>query len=429
MTEAPGNSESLAEWLLWLEQLDPSRIEFGLERIQRVYQRLPQLSPTTRVVTVAGTNGKGSCVTALQSAAIALNKDVVAFISPHLLQYNERIQIQGRSISDEELVSAFQQISWAQQDDFLSYFEYSALAVLVVASKRQPDLLILEVGMGGRLDAVNIIDADIVVLTAIGLDHTKWLGEDLDSIAKEKCGVIRDKIPVVLAAPDMPDIVYQIAKDRSVELYEWATAFEVSHRGERSNRIRIGDQNLDIGEQRLHPQSIGGAAMAVELLWPGNLPNIIRALEKVDMPGRFQRCQIGSREVIFDVAHNAMSFSNLSQRLQREGFKKADLIFAMMSDKDCQAAIAILAPIAESWKLIRLTTKRALSPEDLRTKLGNSGVKNIEILDLEKLSPSDQLFVAKKEQNPLLVTGSFYTVSAILEQLDNRNVEGKKCTE
>lgn len=417
-TQAPPESDELTDWLAWLEQLDPSRMEFGLERIRLVYQRLPQLSSTTKVVTIAGTNGKGSCVAALQASALALGKSVVSFSSPHLLRYNERVQIQGQSIADQQLVSAFSAIAQVQEDIFLSYFEYSALAALLIAAKEKPDILILEVGLGGRLDAVNLIDADLVILTAIGMDHMNWLGHDLESIAAEKCGVIRPEIPLVLAAPNMPEVVYRIAGEMAVQLFAWGKNFEICN-GAQGWQLRVGEEGCSLGSINLHPQSCAAAAMASEILWQGesnaNLPIIAAALQAAQLSGRFQRCQIGSRQVILDVAHNPMSLESLCGQLEQACIERVDLLFSIMADKDAQGAIDILSPYVEQWRLLRLKVDRALQPEDVAEMLAQSGIENIEIVDANSKAELQQIFIGKNQQIPLLVTGSFYTVSAVLE--------------
>lgn len=416
----PCDSLELSEWLAWLDQLDPSRIEFGLERIGLVYQRLQQLptntlSRKTKIVTIAGTNGKGSCVAALQQAAVALDKSVVSFSSPHLLRYNERIQIQAEPVADAELVAAFRQIAHAQQEVLLTYFEYSALAALLIAARRQPDLLILEVGLGGRLDAVNMIDADIVVLTAIGMDHMDWLGDDLELIAIEKCGVLRERGQVVMAAPGMPEVVYRIAKKNFADVFDYGEAFEVESTGNNSYEIRIANKKVELADLQLHPQSIAAAAMVIELLWPDNLSRIAGALGAARLAGRFQQAKIGSREVILDVAHNPMSMENLCQRLRTNGIKKVDIVFAIMADKDIQSVIALLAQQVGNWYLIRLKTPRALQPEQMLSLLSEAGVETADIVDLESPENWNQIFVGESNQIPLLVCGSFYTVSAILE--------------
>jgi|MEHZ01.3.fsa_nt_MEHZ010804810.1_10 dihydrofolate synthase/folylpolyglutamate synthase len=410
-------SDLLADWLAWLEELDPTKIELGLDRIREVYSRLPALNKSTKVVTIAGTNGKGSCLTALQAAALAAGKTVIAYSSPHILQYNERIQVQGVPVADQDLVRAFREIAEVQNSIFLTYFEFATLAALCIAEKQRPDLLILEVGLGGRLDSVNLIDADIVVLTAIGMDHMDWLGDDIESIAYEKCGVIRKAKPLVLSAPDMPQTVSRIAAQLGVELYSWGREFQLIQSGSSNYRLTIGQQDFALDQPLLHPNSIGGALMAFHLLWPGDdLPTAGKAATTSQMPGRYQKLNIGSRQVILDVAHNPMALAYLVEKLKQEGIDKVELIFAMMSDKDYSAAIDLLFPVANNWKLLQLDNSRALPVSMVAEKLRKYEVENIEMLDVLNNSQWKDIFLSKSEQCPLLVTGSFYTVSAILEQ-------------
>ncbi len=419
MIEAPYQSEDLADWLFWLERLDPSRIEFGLERIQQVYQDLDPLSDHTSVVTVAGTNGKGSSVAALQAASLALGKRVVAYTSPHILRYNERIQIDGKSVADRQLVEAFKSIAKAQKDTFLSYFEYSTLAALLIAAQEQPDLLILEVGLGGRLDAVNMVDANIVILTAIGLDHMNWLGEDLQSIAKEKCGVIRRSIPLVLAAPDMPPVVYQMAEQASANIYQWGEDFFLSEDQQGSYRLRVGKRHCDLTQTNLHWQSLAAAAMVVDLLWSPPLDLVCRALQSAELSGRFQSIWIDDQQIVFDVAHNPMSMDSLCQRLRRENMGKLNIVFAMMEDKDWQSCIEYLQPLVNEWHLLRLDNSRAESPENIADFLAKLGIRKVSFVEPLQDTAWLKNILAQQEKIPLLVTGSFYTVSTALARYND----------
>jgi dihydrofolate synthase/folylpolyglutamate synthase len=412
-------SDLLSDWLAWLEELDPAKIELGLDRIREVYSRLPTLNKSTKVVTIAGTNGKGSCLTALQAAALAAGKTVIAFSSPHILKYNERIQVQGTPVADQDLVWAFREIAEVQNSIFLTYFEFATLAALCIAEKQRPDILILEVGLGGRLDSVNLIDADIVVLTAIGMDHMDWLGDDIESIAYEKCGVIRKAKPLVLAAPDMPSTVSRIAEKLGVELYNWGREFQLiqSSSSSSSYRLIMGQQDFALNQPLLHPNSVGGALMAFHLLAPGDdLATAGQAATTSQMPGRYQKLNIGSRQVILDVAHNPMALAYLVERLKQEGIDKVELIFAMMSDKDYSAAVDLLVPVASNWKLLQLDNSRALPVSVVAEKLRKYEVENVEMLDVLNNSQCKDIFLSKSDQCPLLVTGSFYTVSAIIEQ-------------
>ena len=415
MTKAPLDSEKLADWLNWLESLDPSKIELGLDRIRRVYQRLPQLSDSTKVITVAGTNGKGSCVTALQAGALAASKSVVAFSSPHLLRYNERIQLQGCAVADELLVEAFRETALAQQDTFITYFEYATLAALYIAAKNTPDLLVLEVGLGGRLDSVNLIDADLVVLTKIGMDHTEWLGKDIDSIAYEKCGVIKEGKHLVVAARDMPKVVNTSAIEKSVKLFSLGTDFDISLQAEGGFCLDIGSQSFDIGPLTLHEWSIAGACMALKVFWPESIEEIINAMGSLSMLGRYQKKSINGRPVIFDVAHNAMAIEHLVHRLKTDGMASVDILFAIMSDKDYESVVEVLSPVARKWYLLNIDQPRALSSDILSKALCKSGVEDCYELNSANSDILDEIFSEENSSIPLLVTGSFYTVSAVMQ--------------
>ena len=425
MTEAPPSlirssvidSDNLIDWLDWLESLDPSKIELGLGRIEEVYQRLPKIDKATKVVTIAGTNGKGSCLTALQGLALALGKEVMAFSSPHLLKYNERIQIQGKMVADAELVQAFKSIARAQQSTFITYFEFATLAALYIAAQRKPELLILEVGLGGRLDSVNLIDADIAVITAIGMDHMEWLGNDIESIAREKCGIIRPNIPVILAGEDMPKVVRGIAEDNSCEIYALGENYFLESRKGRW-KLKTSSGNLSLGRLKLHHCSVAAALIALDLIWSGRLAELSNTLTNLSMPGRFQRLVIGEKQSILDVAHNPMAIANLVESLKHEQTDKVDIVFATMADKDYGASLDLLAPHVNHWYLLRLDHPRVLAATKLKSMLTDRGIEQATLLDNNQISLSG-LFSYKKGATSLLVTGSFYTVAAVMNYLQN----------
>ena len=415
MIEPPLKSNKLGDWLEWLETLNPAKIELGLDCIRQVYERLPSISNATKVITVAGTNGKGSCVTALQAGALAANKSVIAFTSPHLLAYNERIQMQGCPVADDLLVEAFQQIALAQQGVFITYFEYATLAALCIAAQHKPELLILEVGLGGRLDSVNLIDADLVVLTKIGMDHTEWLGDNLESIAYEKCGVIKEGAYLVVAARNMPEIVNVTAIKKSAKLLSLGTDFDISKKTDGAFCLEINNQSFDIGELNLHEWSVAGACMALSVFWPKAMQKISQAMQSISMLGRYQQTVIEDRQVIFDVAHNPMAIEHLVDRLQSEGISSVDILFAMMSDKDYEKVIELLAPVVRRWYLLELDQPRALCPDLLSEILVKKDISNYCRLDDGESNNFMQVFTEENHQIPLLVTGSFYTVSAVMQ--------------
>ena len=202
-------NRSLAEWLSLLESRHPCEIELGLERVDKVWKRFQSSHAkeafSGKVVTVAGTNGKGSCVASMQAVLLAHGYSVGSFTSPHFLVYNERICLNGQPVADQNIIDAFELIETLRQDISLSYFEFNTLAALIIFAQKSPDILLLEVGLGGRLDAVNIIDADVAILTSIDLDHQQWLGETRAKIAKEKLGIARANKPLIIGESDYPD--------------------------------------------------------------------------------------------------------------------------------------------------------------------------------------------------------------------------------
>jgi len=217
----------LESWLRWQESLHPREIELGLERIRPVYRRLPSLPPAAPVVTVAGTNGKGSCVAVIEAVAVAAGMRVATYTSPHLFRYNERIRVDGQAVDDATLVRAFEAVDEARRGVPLTYFEFGTLAALWIFAAAAPELIVLEVGLGGRLDAVNIIDADVAVLTSVGLDHQAWLGFDRESIGAEKAGIFRTGRPVVLGDPDPPNSVLRIAGERGAPVHAFGCDWSV----------------------------------------------------------------------------------------------------------------------------------------------------------------------------------------------------------
>ncbi|MCG7964842.1 MAG: Mur ligase family protein, partial [Candidatus Thiodiazotropha taylori] len=219
---------SLEQWLDWQTTLHPKEIELGLERVASVWQRLKPAGLQSLVVTVAGTNGKGSSVAMLESIYRQAGYRVGAYTSPHLVRYNERIRIDGREVSDEALCLAFEQVDQARGETVLTYFEFATLAALMIFAEQPLDLVILEVGLGGRLDAVNIIDADLALITTVDLDHTDWLGNSREEIGLEKAGIMRPKQPVVVGDSGIPESVPGFAKQIGAELYLAGRDFNAS---------------------------------------------------------------------------------------------------------------------------------------------------------------------------------------------------------
>ncbi|HSG60093.1 MAG TPA: bifunctional tetrahydrofolate synthase/dihydrofolate synthase [Pseudomonadales bacterium] len=387
----------LAAWLSRIEQIHPQEIDLGLARVASVWQRLT-VDLEAFVITVAGTNGKGSTVAALQSAALSNGIRVCAFTSPHILRYNERIRINGQSASDEIICRAFERIDAARGDISLSYFEFNTLAALLVAADAKVDLLLLEVGLGGRLDAVNIIDADMAVVTSIALDHEDWLGSDLEIIAAEKAGVSRQGRPVVVG--EVPDLQFwSTFAARQGDTYFYGQHFGVNAGEWFGTGSRVALPALSI------PQNSAAVALQVVSICPlfSQRQRAVEAILATRVFGRMQSEVWQGRDVLFDVAHNPASVALLVSRLGPPS-RQFDILFGCMADKALQDMLPYLVPFAAKWWLPQLQIPRAVRVPVLAEHLKGEDVACFETmpLALEALQYSDR---------PLLVVGSFFTVS------------------
>jgi dihydrofolate synthase/folylpolyglutamate synthase len=369
-------TDSLADWLVWQESLHVVDIELGLERCNAIAQRLRLTRPAKTVVTVAGTNGKGSSVAMLESIWRAAGYAVGTYTSPHLLAYNERIRINGESASDAYICAAFERVEHAREGRPLTYFEFGTLAALVMFSEAMPDVAILEVGLGGRLDAVNIIDADVSLITAIGIDHVEFLGSTREQISLEKAGIMRPGKPAVCSDIDIPQSLRKYAQDLPTDVEILGDTYRFSDDGETwswwSGDAQIANlpkPNL-VGDHQLGNAS--GVLKVVELLQP-QLPtsdgDIALGLRETRLQGRFQVIP-GDIEVVLDVAHNAQAVEVFVRTLQTLKPKnKTHVILGMMRIKDREGAIRLLAPIADSWHLASVNARRGASSEELQESL------------------------------------------------------------
>ncbi|HSP00336.1 MAG TPA: bifunctional tetrahydrofolate synthase/dihydrofolate synthase, partial [Thioalkalivibrio sp.] len=305
--------DTLEQWLAWQETLHPKAIDLGLERVARVAGRLGLLEPSHAVITVAGTNGKGSTVALLDAIYRAAGYRVCTYTSPHLLRYNERIRIHGALASDEALCRAFDAVDTARGEESLSYFEFGTLAALWLFWEAAPDVAILEVGLGGRLDAVNIIDSDVAVITSIGIDHEAWLGSDREVIGAEKAGVFRAARPAVCGDPRPPASIQRRALDLGAKLYmagrdfSWqAAALGQGWQWQGPGAVVLADLPLPALFGPIQLNNAASALTAVTLLQARlavSREALARGLQQVRLPGRFQQLR-DKPLVILDVAHN-----------------------------------------------------------------------------------------------------------------------------
>ncbi|MDB2629646.1 bifunctional folylpolyglutamate synthase/dihydrofolate synthase [Luminiphilus sp.] len=341
---------SLAGWLERLEQLHPSAIDLGLSRCGEVGRRLDVVDTGIITATVAGTNGKGTTVAVMESVLCANGLHCGAFTSPHLIRFNERIRVDGQEVSDETIVAAFEAIECAREEISLTYFEFGALAALWIFKAFNVQYQLLEVGLGGRLDAVNIIDADVTVITAIGLDHQEWLGETVDAIAVEKCGIARASVSCVVADANAPNSVFR-------ELGRLgAKPFVVGENYQYDERVYRSSRGVSI-EWKLAPGVLGinaAAAMAaLDLLGvPLSTEMIATAMASLNLQGRRERRRLGDIDVILDVAHNPDAAIKLREFLEVQSpVEHTVAVFAVMSDKDCHDMVSSLEGLIDFWCL------------------------------------------------------------------------------
>ncbi|WP_461518143.1 bifunctional folylpolyglutamate synthase/dihydrofolate synthase [Porticoccus sp.] len=403
---------SLSEWLGLLQQRHPTEIDLGLTRINRVAQLMQlvtsgHLPPVKTLVTVGGTNGKGSCVAALNALLTKSGYRVGCYTSPHLIRYNERIVINGQMASDEAICDAFERIEQARGDISLTYFEFGTLAALILMADAAVDVAILEVGLGGRLDAVNILDADIAIVTSIALDHQDWLGDDLDQIGAEKAAIARAGRPLICG-------------DRSpnVGVLKTATATSAT--------LLVNGRDFDLNSvasmpaNRLPPNSVACALQAMALISDLPFDRVdTSALGAVSVPGRFQQLQVGSVPVILDVAHNPQAAELLAERLLLvKGHIVA--VVGMMSDKDIIGSLAPLIPLVKAWCFCDIPDQpRAATAGKLQALLYNAGALGVgeAVCCPSPLAAFDNALKLAAVDDTVVVFGSFFTVGPILEHL------------
>jgi len=419
------SSATLTQWLERLETLHPSAMELGLERVAEVAHKLQLLPLSVPVVTVAGTNGKGSTVAVLEALLIQRGRSVGAFTSPHFQRFNERIRVGGQEVSDEEIVAAFAAIDAARAQISLTYFEFAALAALLVFSKRQPDVVLLEVGLGGRLDAVNIVDPQIAVITSIDLDHQEWLGHTRGDIAREKAGIVRRNRPLVIADSVPPQELMEcarvsgaspvlaIGRDFRVQVDEHTWQATLVHEPGATRQV----PPRPVGA--LLPENICAALQSALLLGEDfSESDLSAALERVAPTGRRERRLQGGIDYILDVAHNPAAVDKLLEYMGLsycEG--KTFAIFSVMTDKDVRTMVRAAAGRFDAWFLAdQPGNTRAAAAADIAAILRDEGQQSISISrNLRQgfrraqsvMSPGDRL----------VVFGSFHTVAHVLPLL------------
>jgi dihydrofolate synthase/folylpolyglutamate synthase len=415
---------SLADWLSWQETLHPNAIDLGLDRVRRTLERLEWRRPACPIVTVGGTNGKGSSVALTASILRASGRRVGVFTSPHLRRYQERIVIDGREVADASLVAAFERIDEARGEDTLTFFEFNTLAALLVFETAGLDAIVLEVGMGGRLDAVNVVDADVSLITSIALDHCEWLGPDVEAIGREKAGIFRRGRPAVFGARLMPAAIAEVAADVGADLLRLGRDFEWTRAGERWS-WRGGSSAFDsLPRPALYGEAQFDNAAAVLCVLEQlstrlhvERDAIERGLLDVRLAGRFQtlrrRC-----EWVLDVAHNPAAAATLAAQLAARPIAGRTIgVCGMLADKDIEGAAAALAGVIDVWLVAGLKGPRALEPQRLAERLRGAGA-NVSSVAADVPSACAAAEALARPDDRVIVFGSFLTVGAALEYLD-----------
>jgi dihydrofolate synthase/folylpolyglutamate synthase len=403
--------------------LHPRAIDLGLERVSRVWRDLRPAGFPCPVVTVGGTNGKGSCVAMLDAVLRSAGYRVGSYTSPHLLRYNERVRIHGREVSDEALCSAFGRVDQARGDESLTYFEFGTLAALDLFMDADLDLVVMEVGLGGRLDAVNLIDAEAALITTVGLDHTAWLGTDLDSIAREKAGIFRAGRPAVIGQPDPPSTLLEAA--RSVGARAWIAGRDFSVLPEGDEWCWCGPRRKIHGlptPARLSGKQTANAAavlMVLECLrerFPVGVDAMRAGFRRVSLPGRLQVIP-GDVSLVLDVAHNVQAAANLAVDLLGLPCTGRTLgVFGCLRDKDVVGMACVLGPLVSEWHLATLPGERGLDAWRLQSAFVEAGITT-QRRGHPSVEQALQAALASAEPaDRILVTGSFLTVAAVLAQ-------------
>ncbi len=423
---------SLDEWLAYIERQHPQSIAMGLDRVREVATRMDLGTPAQRVATVAGTNGKGSTVAFIEAIARAAGLRVGAYTSPHLLAYNERVRIDGRDANDDALVEAFEAVEAARGTTPLTYFEYGTLAALWLFERNDLDLAILEVGLGGRLDAVNIVDPDVAVITTVDLDHQDWLGEDRERIGAEKAGIARAWKPLVLGEDDPPSSVLGRAYAIGASAIRAGSDFLFEPLDAQRWRWREPGFEIDLPLPRLSaPAQMRNAATAIAALRALDIEIPDRAwiegVAEAHVPGRLQRFPRDGIEVVVDVGHNPQAAREIAAWLRAHpAAGRTHAVYAALVGKDVVGMVSALAELIDTWYLAGIDAAGTRGePVDvfasrLQDTAAASGTRHVQVADalafaVAQATPGDRI----------LMFGSFHTAAAALRWLHASGSEAR----
>jgi dihydrofolate synthase/folylpolyglutamate synthase len=420
---------TLAGWLAALETMHPKTIDMGLERVAQVKQRLG-IHFDCPVIIVGGTNGKGSTCAMLESILLQAGYRVGLYTSPHLVDFNERARINGAAVTDETLIENFAAVEAQRADISLTYFEFTTLAILRLFAAANLDAVILEVGLGGRLDAVNVIDADVAIVTSVDIDHTEYLGDTREQIGFEKAGIFRAGRAAICGDPVPPQSLIDHAQKIGADLWLFDRDFNYSgdkqqwnYGGRTQRRNSLGYPSLRGANQLLNASAALAALEVLRNRLPVGAQEVRNGLVMVDLPGRFQVLP-GRPSVILDVAHNPHAAATLAQNLDNMGFHRYTYaVFGAMADKDIDGVIAQLKERVDHWCLTDLPLPRAATALQLKQKLLDAGItpsdqpgSECSIQTFE--TPAEAFAYARSragENDRIAVFGSFLTVAGVIQ--------------
>lgn len=398
-----GGVKTLDEWLIWQQNLHFKAIDLGLERIQKVYQRLFADGVNFKVISIAGTNGKGSTAAFIEGIYIQAKVKIGKFTSPHLLDYNERFSINGVVASDSQICTAFAQIEAVRDGVSLSYFEFSTLAALLIFSREKVQLAILEIGLGGRLDSVNVVNNNLSIITNIEIDHTDYLGSTREQIGREKSGVMRPHTPCICGDNNPPKSIQQAAQNIG------AIMFFV-------NQPYIGEIGLAGEHQRQNAALALKVVQQLNHIFPISTQHISEGIKNTRLLGRFCRYIINHKIVILDVAHNPAAVRALAINLaeKKKNNTQTVAIFSALKDKNISLMIRQISALIDEWFLVPLTTDRAIDTQDLAQKFSTDD----KVVICQSMAKAIYKALFHHPAGQVIVFGSFYTVASAMKELE-----------
>lgn len=421
LPKKPTSKANLQQWLEYLLAIHPSEIDMGLTRVTQVAakMKLLDLAPS-QIITVAGTNGKGTTCALLESILLCAGKSVGVYSSPHLLRYNERVRVNLQDCSDTQFIQAFNAIESAREEISLTFFEFATLAALYIFKQTQPDVILLEVGLGGRLDATNMIDSMASVITSIDLDHQEYLGDTRELVGKEKAGVFRKNCLAVIGEPNLPQTVIDYGHDIGAHLLRVGHEFTYQKNGDTwslnaSDEHTIARYFTELTVPTLPLANAATAVTLVQALWADiSTEAIQQGLSRATLVGRLERLE-HTNTVLMDVAHNPHAAHYLASQLAKYKGSRIIAICGMLKDKDISGVMEALKDIITDWNMVTLHTERGASAESLKNccqpMLSAEGLSRIHTYE-EIDSAWHQVNNTITPDDVVIVFGSFYTVAA-----------------